>query len=577
MKKSVTILTGLWLLLSVFGSVARAQVVPQRLEAIRSRLQQTKAFFQKMPEKHRQVLSGAAQNLIHLANVWDKEGPRRAGNLNRPAELPQTSSGPAARGGVIPVSAPNNDFAFSVLTGFTQSETSTAWCGSHVAVGFNDSGSLPESIFFGPGGLSGSGIALSTDQGHSFLDLGFVNPGSNPANLLLGDPVLGCADVSTFHYAQIFLTADTSGNPLAAIALSTSSDGGATWADPVAAVSKDGLTHFLDKDWMAVDPTNTSRLFVTYTDIDFSGVCGPPATITRIAIELVSSTDGGTTWSAPIVVDEVCSPAFVPGLFDQGSQVAVGPRGEVYVAWEFFQADFFTRELRIRKSTDHGTSFAPLVKVSDVIPVGDGSLLQGGFRSGLEFPTLAVDRSGTATNGNVYVAWNDGRNLQVPDFESLNGVYGYADVLATRSSDGGASWSAPVRVNTNPEPLRSGRGSDQYQPGLSVDSTGEIGACWYDRRLDPLNYQIDRFCGTSTDAAATWTNTRRSSPSWSPIHATDTLINPFYMGDYDVVASDFTRSTLGFIGAFQMMNTLGELNGNSIPVPNPDVFATSFK
>ena len=72
-----------------------------------------------------------------------------------------------------------------------------------------------------------------------------MNPGSNPANLLAGDPVLGCADASTFHYAQIFLTADSNGNPLADIALSTSSDGGATWADPVAAVSKDGFTHFL--------------------------------------------------------------------------------------------------------------------------------------------------------------------------------------------------------------------------------------------------------------------------------------------------------------------------------------------
>ena len=577
MKKSATILIGQWLFLSVFGSLAGGQMAPQRLETIRSRLQQTKAFFQKMPETHRQVLSGAAQNLIQLVNVWDKGGPGLAGNLNRPVELPQTSSGPAAPGGVIRVSDPDNDFAFSVLTGFTQSETSTAWCGSHVAVGFNDSGSLAESIFFGPGGLSFSGVALSTDQGRSFRDLGFVNPGSNPANFLLGDPVLGCAEVSTFHYAQIFLTADTSGNPLAAVALSTSSDGGATWADPVATVSKDGLTHFLDKEWMAVDPTNTSRLFVTYTDFDLSGVCGPPAAIARIAIELVRSTDGGATWSAPTVIDEVCSPASVPGLFDQGSQVAVGPRGEVYVAWEFFQADFFTRDLRVRKSTNHGASFAPLVKVTDVIPVGNGGLLQGGFRSGFEFPTLAVDRSDTATHGNVYVAWNDGRNLQVPDFESANGVYGYADVLATRSSDGGATWSSPVRVNTNPEPLRSGRGSDQYQPGVAVDNTGEIGACWYDRRLDPLNYQIDRFCGTSTDAATTWTNTRRSSPSWSPIHATDGFINTVYMGDYDVVASDFTRSTSSFIGAFQMMNTRGGLSGNSIPVPNPDVFATSFK
>ena len=50
------------------------------------------------------------------------------------------------------MSDPSTDLFFSVLTGFTQS-ASTAWCGQVVTVGFNDSGSLPESLFFGTGGL----------------------------------------------------------------------------------------------------------------------------------------------------------------------------------------------------------------------------------------------------------------------------------------------------------------------------------------------------------------------------------------------------------------------------------------
>jgi hypothetical protein len=570
MKKSATVLTGVSLVVLLFGSLAEGQVSPQSLEIIRSRLHQAKIFFDKMPETRRQVLSGAAQNLIHLANV--SEHGRLGEIFNRPAPLRKASAGTSAPGGVIAVSDPSNDFAFSLQTGFTQSETSTAWCGSHVTVGFNDSGSIPESIFSGPGGVSGSGVALSTDFGHHFQDLGFVNPGSNPANILAGDPVLGCADAGTFHYAQLFETADSMGNPLTDIAVSTSSDGGATWADPVAAVSKDGFTHFLDKDWMAVDPSNANRLFVTYTDFDFSGIVCPGAE--RVAIELVSSTDGGTTWSAPVVVDEVCSvPPSFP--FVQGSQVALGPSGEVYVAWEFF-SDFFTRELHIRKSTDHGVSFTPFVKIDNVTCVGDCETVQGLFRTFLDLGSLVVDRSGTATNGNVYVVWHDGRNLNVPSF-TISGFYGYADVLLRRSTDGGATWQAPVRVNNNREPLHSGRGTDQYQPGLAVDNTGGIGACWYDRRLDPLNYQIDRFCGVSTDAGATWTNTRQSSPSWSPIHATDFEIDTLYMGDYDGLTSDFTKSTPGFIGAFQMMNTRGGLAGNSILVPNPDVFATGFK
>ena len=113
---------------------------------------------------------------------------------------------------------------------------------------------------------------------------------------------------------------------------------------------------------------------------------------------------------------------------------------------------------------------------------------------------------------------------------------------------------------------------DQYQPGAAVDKTGKVAVCWYDRRNDSSNFLIDRFCGVSTDAGATWTNRRHSSPSWAPIHATEVLINPVYLGDYDSLASDFTftQATPGFIGAFQF------IDGLKVLVPNPDVKATQF-
>jgi hypothetical protein len=477
------------------------------------------------------------------------------------------------------VSNPANNFSFSRLTGFTQSETSTAWCGNNVVVGFNDSGSFPESVAGGGGstiGFSFNGVARSTDQGQTFQDLGFLNPGSDTSNFLLGDPVLGCMDSSTFYYGSLLQTGFFP-NIFSAISVSKSTDGGATFGNPVVGASKpifDPVTfqflHFLDKPWMSVDPTNSNRIFVTYTDFDSSGsVCG--SGIPRAAIELVRSTDGGATWSAtPLVIEEVCG--FAP--FVQGSQIAVGSSGEVYVAWENY-SDFFTREIRIRKSTNNGDSFAPFVKVTDVTCVGDCFAIQGVIRSFIDLGALAVDRSSTSTNGNLYISWHDGRNLQVPDF--VSGVYGFADVLVTRSTNGGSTWSAPVRVNSNPDPVPGGGGTDQYQAQAAVDQTGKIAVCFYDRRRDPQNFLIDRFCATSTDAGNTWTNSRQSSPSWAPWKALDEFINPAYLGDYDVVASDFTKSTPAFIGAFQMISARGGLSGNSLLVPNSDVFATSFK
>ena len=573
-KKLMFVAIGLLLAGLLMNPTARPQVTRERREAIRARTEQLKEFFNDMPDEHKRALSGSAQNLLHMAENRMEELMRE--ETPHPERLRGKSSTPGLSGSLpasinsklIQVSDPSNDFAFSVQTGFTQSETSTAWCGNNVVVGFNDSGSLPESIFFGPGGASFNGVALSTRRGESFADLGFLNPGPNFFDFLAGDPVLGCANGSTFYYASLFETG-TPLAPLSAISVSISSDGGAKFGNPLVAVSKDGFTHFLDKEWMAVDPTNPNRIFVTYTDFDSSGaVCGFSlgTPIPRAAIELVWSTNGAATWSAPLVIDQTCGASFM-----QGSQVAVGPASEVYVAWERFVGGFSgTRSLVIRKSVNHGATFGPTVKIDDATPSGDGFALEGGFRNFLT-GSLAVDRSGGPTNGFVYIAWDDGRNLQVPDFGGINGFYGYADILVRRSIDGGATWSPAVRVNDNLEPLENGRGTDRYQPGVAVDKTGRVAACFYDRRNDPSNFRIDRFCAVSEDAGATWNNKRVTEKSFPPIHATDTFVNPVYMGDYDVLASDFTKQAGGFIGGFQFINS------DEVFVPNPDVKATRLR
>ena len=547
------------------ANLAWAQVAMERLTALKGMAERVKTFAQRMPEPRRNKLSSGALNLINLAERWDQIEPhlrRATPGLGRVGPVAPALNG-HEQAAAIEIMAPKQvsnliaDVSSSRLAGFTQSETSTAWCGNNVVVGFNDSGSFLETTLLPGSGLSLHGGSRSTNKGGSFTDLGFLNPGPVITDFLSGDPVLGCSDANTFYYASLFARATTSD-----ISVSKSFDGGQTFGSPVSAVSKNGTTHLLDKDWLAVDPTNLNRIYVTYTDFDDSGslcglvpVSGHP--IPRTAIELVRSTDGGTSWGTPVVIDEVCGSAFV-----QGSQVAVGPGGEVYVAWEGFSASG-AREIDIRKSTDSGATFGALVKVDNVIWAGTGDLLQGGFHTGLEFPTLAVDRSGKATNGSVYIAWNDGRNLTVPDAASES--YGYADIMASRSTDGGATWVAPVRVNNNPEPLSSGLGTDQYSPGIAVDKTGKVGVCFYDRRLDPNNFLIDRECAFSKNAGTSWSNKRITKKSFPAVPGQDELVDRRYMGDYDGLASDFTKTNSGFIGAWGD-NSLG----------NPDVKAEKF-
>jgi len=154
------------------------------------------------------------------------------------------------------------------------------------------------------GAVSFNGVAVSANGGRSFIDLGFLNPGADPANTLLGDPVVICTSASQFYYSSIFATAtppDANGNrnPLSAIAVNASSVGGVSWRAPVAAVAKNGFTHSLDKPWMTADPNDPRKLYVSYTDFDGSGTSAACPNDFRMAIEVVASMDGGATWSAP--------------------------------------------------------------------------------------------------------------------------------------------------------------------------------------------------------------------------------------------------------------------------------------
>lgn len=354
----------------------------------------------------------------------------------------------------------SEDF-ISRLAGSTQSEESVAWCGSNAIIGFNDSGSLVRTMFppnpSPSGSISNDGWSVSANAGGSFFDQGILLPDPVPPGTrfldLFGDPVTGCTDRATFYYASLATNITVSSGVFSAISLSKSTDGGASFGGAKIAVQKSG--HALDKEWMAVQRVSGADfIHITYTDFFFNAPPCPPFT-PGTSIEYVRSTDGGATFSSPIVIDQVCG--FAPFL--QDSHVAVGIGNNVYVAWESYPNGYHPgRQIKLSKSTDGGTSFGPLAVVTDVTAVGSGFLVQGFFRDGLDFQGLAVDTTGGRGRGSVYITWQDGRNLNQTDPFGFLGVggaggcpvgsppapgYCFGDVLFTRSVDGGATWSAP--------------------------------------------------------------------------------------------------------------------------------------
>jgi hypothetical protein len=549
-RRAAVLMLGMASLLSMPWT-AGAQSVQQRLDATAAHLKQLQDLSAKLPASARDKLSSSAQHLLRVAGEWDKIGPQLARSA---ATLNSSLNGkPFQASGALPpgaVSDPSTDVAFSRMAGFVQSETSTAWCGNTVVVAYNDSGSFLETVPVPNIGLSFNGYSRSTDGGSTFTDLGYLNPGANIFNFLEGDPVVKCTDENTFYYSSIFVTGSSTTSSTGA-SVSKSTDSGQTFADPVAVVLKDGSFHFIDKPWMAVDPSNPTKLYATYTDFDVEGLFPTsfpnalcPNTI-RLGIELVASKDGGATWSTPTVVDNGCFPNE-----DQGSNVAVDSRGNVYVAWEQFPAFLPTNEIDIAKSTNGGAGFAPKVAVAIVTTVGHNvfGLLQGGFRNN-EFPSLAIGTSHGAGTGPIYIAWNDGRNgVKTDGFPPFfQAIYNFGDAFVSRSNDGGASWSAALKVNDD---IGASQGIDHYLPAVAVRRDGGVGVCWYDRRRDPENFLIDRECATSTDGGRTWRNTLITKTNFSPIIADDLLVNPVYMGDYDGVAADVLGQSDGFLGAY---------------------------
>jgi hypothetical protein len=462
---------------------------------------------------------------------------------------------------LIPVSNPALDPA---TQGYTQNTTSSAWCGNNIVVGYEDSGALlrtdPRGNFNIP--VSINGVSFSENGGKSFSDLGYLTPGTFSFNALSGDPAVACSSPTDFQYASILNTSTPDGYfPLTGPSISFSGNVGKTWSAPLLVVALDGSTEMADSPSLAVDPTETQRLYLSYTELDAGG-CN--------SINVVASGDGGKKWGLPVAVDRECfptNPNAVPNSV-AGSSVTVGPDAKVFVVYEFFPGALPSRplnnEIRIASSTNHGTTFSKPYRIANLVPNGTGAELTGHLQV-YEYPHIAMDRSHGPSRGTIYVAYPDGRDRVTPDANSATGTYAYPDIFVAKSTNSGASFAVLGAISRAPRDFR-GIGRDQFLPGVAVDKDGEVAVCYYDRRNDSADLRVDRFCSTSSNQGKTWSDQQVSNLHWLPSLNTDPLDPSGYsIGDYDALTSDFMLHGDGFFGAF-----IVEISGNQ------NVVATKF-
>ncbi len=343
-------------------------------------------------------------------------------------------------------------------------------------------------------------VFRSTDGGLTWSEDNLVSPLG-----VAGDPVVIFDNEGNLFYAH--LSYPDFGSWLDRIVIQKSVDGGLTWNDGVGV----GLNEPRDQDkpWLAVDRTNSpyrNNLYLAWTEFDAYGSTDP-ADSTRIMFSY--SDQEGLTWSVPVRVDDNGGDCLDGDDTVEGAVPAVGPLGQVYLAWAGNGRIWFDRSL------DGGSTFGQDVLVAD--QPGGWEFGIPGISRGNGLPITACDASFSPYRGRIYIVFSDQRN-GVDD----------TDVFLCTSDDEGETWSAPVRVNDDEGPAQ------QFFPWLAVDPVnGTVAVVYYDRR-NGTGDATEVYVARSTDGGLTFQN----------FPVSDTPFTPFervFFGDYIGVAAQAGR------------------------------------
>ncbi|HEX9942187.1 MAG TPA: DNRLRE domain-containing protein [Thermoanaerobaculia bacterium] len=266
-----------------------------------------------------------------------------------------------------------------------------------------------------------------------------------------------------------------------AMVVARSTDGGATWTGHGVVVNSWSNNNLEDKNFYDIDKNLASPFYGRHY------TCWDRGNNEKFAY----STNGGASWT------EVDLPSSPVGGTDLGCEIAVEDNGTVHVVFNSLTCGSSTcsdEAMVYTRSTNGGVSWSAPVLVHDFNLAGFSNLncpTAQDDRCISTFGAIAVDNSGGACDGTLYASFTDhasGSNVNS------------ADVFIRKSTNGGASWSAPVKINDD-----GLAGRAQFHPFLQVDqSNGSVVAAWQDARNSAANNALDFFAARSTNCGASF-------------------------------------------------------------------------
>jgi hypothetical protein len=348
----------------------------------------------------------------------------------------------------------------------------------NLAAGSNEIFRLPMRGYFSlNGGTNWGGVdlPLPPPQGTNGIDFG-------------SDPTLAFDTRGNLFYGYIVIFfGNGNGVNGSEMAVARSTDGGQTYSSVNFFGFEGGSNHFNDKPMITTDANRNSpfrdNVYIAW-DAAAGGSIGG-------GIRVATSSDHG----ADFTITRADDPSG-PGR-SIGASPAVGPNGEVYVAWN----DYVANTIAFNRSFDGGKTWGAQSVVSNKSIPFDIGIPAESFRRALVYPVLDVDRSTGPHRGRLYCSWMDSAAAST------------TDIYLSYSDDKGAHWSPRETVADQLSIL-----VDRFFQWMSVDPvSGDVNISFYDTRNDTTGsrYMTDVYFTKSTNGGGSWSspNTRVTTVS----------------------------------------------------------------